>query len=51
MAISDLKSFDEEMIQVLTAFINAKSAKDGHVDLFYLDELRFRKSDNSGMNF
>ena len=48
VSLTDLEQFEEEMIKIITAFINTKSVKDGHVDLAYLDEMRYRTSNKKG---
>ncbi|KAJ3000741.1 hypothetical protein HDV02_003543 [Globomyces sp. JEL0801] len=47
IAVTDLQQFDEEMIKVLTAFINSKNNSDGSVNMEYLDELRFKTSNRN----
>lgn len=44
VAFKDMELFDDEMIRILTAFINSKNVKDGRVDSAYLDELRYRST-------
>ncbi|KAJ3307179.1 hypothetical protein HDV03_002690 [Kappamyces sp. JEL0829] len=43
VSLKDLEDFENEMLKVLTVFINTKS-KDNHVDPEYLDDLKFRTS-------
>ncbi len=40
--MKDLELFDEEMIKIVTAYLNSPKNTDGKIDLHYLDELRFR---------
>jgi hypothetical protein len=44
LSLSDLEKFDDEMIKIITQYINSKNNCDGSLNMAYLDELRFRTS-------